>query len=294
MNCIFCLQEASEAKSIEHIMPESLGNKNHILPKGVVCDKCNNYFAIKIEKKVLEMDFFRSLRHRNGIQSKKRKIPNGIAEIPGSEKKIDVKFNIDGKDLEFNLDKESFENFKKGHFRKVIVRNLGISDFPRNDQMISRFLAKVALELMALRVLSSNRNEQNIFAKEEALNPIRNYVRYNHKEENWVYNVRKIYEENDLVLNDNNEYVDMLFEMEFLATNEGEMYFVIAIKGIELVINIAGSSVDGYKNWLKNNNDISPLDINRGQKKLNFHKDISDKSILKMYNTFYGMNASKK
>lgn len=54
MNCIFCKEESSNSRSIEHIIPESLGNKDHVLPPGIVCDKCNNYFARKIEKKILE------------------------------------------------------------------------------------------------------------------------------------------------------------------------------------------------------------------------------------------------
>ena len=48
MICIFCHKDSSTAKSVEHIIPESLGNKHHYLPKGYVCDECNHYFAIKI------------------------------------------------------------------------------------------------------------------------------------------------------------------------------------------------------------------------------------------------------
>ena len=48
--CIFCHKDVSISKSVEHIIPESLGNKSHVLPKGYVCDECNNYFARKVEK----------------------------------------------------------------------------------------------------------------------------------------------------------------------------------------------------------------------------------------------------
>ena len=52
--------------------------------KGIVCDKCNNYFALKIEKEVLELHYFKSLRHRNYILSKKNKLPteNGFILHP--------------------------------------------------------------------------------------------------------------------------------------------------------------------------------------------------------------------
>lgn len=51
--CIFCNQDSTESKSIEHIIPESLGNDELILDKGIVCDKCNNYFSREIENPVL-------------------------------------------------------------------------------------------------------------------------------------------------------------------------------------------------------------------------------------------------
>ena len=54
MRCIFCKINSIDTISIEHVIPESLGNKEHVLPKGAVCDKCNNYFATKIEKELLE------------------------------------------------------------------------------------------------------------------------------------------------------------------------------------------------------------------------------------------------
>jgi len=36
MQCIFCHKDSSTSKSVEHIIPESLGNKHHFLPKGYV------------------------------------------------------------------------------------------------------------------------------------------------------------------------------------------------------------------------------------------------------------------
>jgi hypothetical protein len=74
MRCIFCKNDSTNSKSVEHIIPESLGNKNNILPKGVVCDSCNSYFGSKIEKAVLEMPYFKSLRGRIMIENKKGKI----------------------------------------------------------------------------------------------------------------------------------------------------------------------------------------------------------------------------
>ena len=76
MRCIFCKKSSGRSSSIQHIIPESLGNKELILRPGVVCDECNQYFAVKIEKPLLEMKYFQNVRFRNNIKSKKeRNIP---------------------------------------------------------------------------------------------------------------------------------------------------------------------------------------------------------------------------
>ena len=88
MKCIFCKKASSNSKSVEHIIPESLGNKNHILSKGIVCDSCNQYFATKIEKPLLESPYFVNVRSRNIIKSKKGRVPmdTGFIIKPSLEK----------------------------------------------------------------------------------------------------------------------------------------------------------------------------------------------------------------
>jgi hypothetical protein len=49
MRCPFFKSDSTASRSIEHIIPESLGNMTQILPPGVVCDGCNNYFSRKVE-----------------------------------------------------------------------------------------------------------------------------------------------------------------------------------------------------------------------------------------------------
>lgn len=255
MECIFCKQDSSTSKSIEHIVPESLGNKNNVLIKGIVCDKCNNYFALKIEKKVLESEFFKNFRFRNTIETKKRRIPKGEAIIPITASRGDIIFDKNNR-INVILDEESFNLFKTGKVKQFYVQN--ISEYPKEDGFLSRLLAKMALEFLALRVIKS-KNDHDLFVDEIQLDPLRNYARYNQKQENWVYHSRKIYEEDEKFYLKNGKTVDMVFECEFLPTELGEIYFVIAIKGIEFVLNMAGSSIDGYIDWLKHNNQKSPL-----------------------------------
>ena len=75
MKCIFCKQISNKSVSIEHILPESLGNIDAILPPGLICDKCNNYFSREVERPVLSSGIFRLLRNDKQLPSKKGKIP---------------------------------------------------------------------------------------------------------------------------------------------------------------------------------------------------------------------------
>ena len=83
MRCIFCKENSDRSKSLEHIIPESLGGKKHTLPIGVVCDKCNNYFAREVEKPFLENELIKLLRFEQSIESKKGIIPPTFGVLNG-------------------------------------------------------------------------------------------------------------------------------------------------------------------------------------------------------------------
>lgn len=93
MRCIFCSQEATGGRRVEHIIPESLGGGDWcVLPPGIVCDFCNQYFGSKIEG-FAAADFpLNMIRLMNGVVTKKRKwatLPHyrGLLEarpIPGT------------------------------------------------------------------------------------------------------------------------------------------------------------------------------------------------------------------
>ena len=83
--CIFCNQDSTNSESVEHIIPESLGNEELILDKGIVCDKCNNYFSREIESPVLNLDGFKQLRFYELIESKRGRIPNSDALFCGEK-----------------------------------------------------------------------------------------------------------------------------------------------------------------------------------------------------------------
>lgn len=262
MKCIFCKNNSDNTKSVEHIIPESLGNKSHILQKGIVCDKCNNYFSTKIEKQVLELDYFKSLRHRNNILTKKNRLPteNAFVKHLRSIGNIEI-VNRNGNILEVNVEKkELFELINTGNINKLYIP---ILTEPEKDNIyISRFLGKVALEALADKFCNIE-NWNNDFVEHTGLDDLRNYVRFGHGKF-WNYNQRKVYEEYDIFqdIEDFNKPVtyQTLYEYDFLYIEMKFLFFVCIILGTEYVINMSEPNLEVYNEWIKKNNNKSPLE----------------------------------
>ena len=147
MRCIFCKQISDDSKSIEHIIPESLGNNDHVLSKGIVCDSCNQYFAVKIEKPVLEKPYFISVRHRNFIKNKKNRIPNERVFMAGDS---NVFINANGGSYSIVI--ENSQTIKKIINNDVSSLIIPLYDSPDStDKDISRFICKMALECLVYK-----------------------------------------------------------------------------------------------------------------------------------------------
>jgi len=54
--CIYCLSTTKNFKSEEHVFPESLGNDDLVLPKGYVCDKCNNGVLSQLDSALMKFE----------------------------------------------------------------------------------------------------------------------------------------------------------------------------------------------------------------------------------------------
>jgi hypothetical protein len=277
MRCIFCKGDSSLSKSVEHIIPESLGNKDHVLRKGIVCDKCNNYFARKVEKEVLEMYYFRSLRGRNQIESKKGKMPS-IPGFMGDENKFEVEVFSNKSNFHeiVILDKRVFNS--KKDFNKLYIPVLAHP--PKDNLNISRFIGKVALEALALKV-SNVHNWQEELIKNEALDELRNYVRYGNSRKIWPYYTRIIYQENQISFDkESHETYEILHEFDFLIPDKpainGELYaiedfyFVMAVMGVEYTINLTNGGLTRYFTWLADNQNKSILQMEKSE----FHSNL--------------------
>jgi hypothetical protein len=256
MKCIFCRANSSSSKSVEHIIPESLGNKDHILQKGIVCDKCNNYFSLKIEKPVLDKPYFISLRHRNFIENKKDRIPLERAFI-GNDPNVFIDAN--GGDRSIVVDNPNTVN-------KIINKQVGfmilptIDSPPQKDRDISRLLGKIAIEVLLQKFYPDQTWIDEITNKPE-LDGLKNYVRIGDKPDYWEYHERRIYNEEDRFYNPKikSEPYEVLHEFTLLYTEKMEMYLVIAIMGIEYTINFTNPKIEGYQEWLIKHENTSPL-----------------------------------
>jgi hypothetical protein len=263
MRCIFCKKSSDASRSKEHIVPESLGNKSHVLPAGVVCDQCNNYFARKIEGPLLAEDALRSLRFHQAIANKSGRIPPlDVIVAPG----------VPGR-LYQNGDPESMLvlDISPEDVRALETSDRGLIVFPGvtrspDDSLVSRFLGKCGLEALAERLLTNGHSLEPL-VDHTGFDLLRGHVRRGSPLE-WTYSMRRIYDQNHRLL-EGSQPVQRLFEYDLLLTTpdrvlpdgsiSSEMYFVLALFGLELAINMGGSDLEGYSKWLEQSGGVSPL-----------------------------------
>lgn len=161
--CIYCKKDRSEIKYEEHVIPEALGCKK-TLPKGYVCDSCNNYFS--------DLD-------SNLLLNRYIALTVGTEEIPGKKDKI--RRHI-GENLSFTY---------KGSF----VMKLGTSTIrpgttqatfhPKqpagfDESKFARAIYKTAFNCYAGRFGQSN-------ALHSRFDKLRQYIRAPQRDEFWRY-----------------------------------------------------------------------------------------------------------
>jgi hypothetical protein len=252
MRCVFCKQCSDDSVSIEHIIPESLGNTKTILPIGAVCDSCNNYFSSKVEKHVSESDEFKYLRSHQVIKNKKRKFQEVEVLVNGQP----VRTRRTDK-LTFAVNEDDFTKVKEALTSEPNSEiMLPVTGKPPSDHHLSRFLAKMAIETLASRWVNTD-GWNDYLVDHEGFDPIRKFSRQPLRGETWEYSKRRIYEQDSPHVKH-----QVIYESDILVIGTpeaAEFYFVVAFFGMEYAINIGGSSMDGYKKWLSENDDISPL-----------------------------------
>jgi hypothetical protein len=252
MLCLFCKKDSTGSRSREHIVPESLGNTKHALPAGVVCDQCNNYFSREVEKPFLESQAVRLLRFQQEVPSKRGVIPpvSGLL-LPGFEAKL-WKEPKDSFLAHVELEPDAIRHILSEERSQIVFRGAAPS-----DKVISRFLAKAGLEALAARLVNYPAGLEYL-AKEPQLDLVRDHARRG-TTPGWPTSVRRIYPADRRWEDEDGQIVQTVHEFDVLQTEKGEMYFILAMFGLELVLNMGGPEIAGYDDWLTQNGGASPL-----------------------------------
>ena len=74
--CLFCRRSDGGFTTIEHIVPESLGNTGLVLPNGVVCDRCNNGPLSVLDKALCDFMPLRARQIMLGVPAKSGEVPS--------------------------------------------------------------------------------------------------------------------------------------------------------------------------------------------------------------------------
>jgi hypothetical protein len=143
--CIFCGQtEKNKFSSVEHIVPESMGNSLLVLPQGWVCNECNNYLSL-IEKEVQERSVLGIERCRFGVITKKgkpskAKTGNLIWEaIPEVKNRIYLTVT---------------QKSESAYYLDQDKATIEIPVHDKSTRYILRLLLKIGLELCAIKYIS--------------------------------------------------------------------------------------------------------------------------------------------
>lgn len=152
--CLFC-RAPGPFTTVEHVIPESLGNDEVVL-KDQVCDGCQAYFGREVEKFVLEKTPLAAWRTLLSIPTKKGRLPSVDLSTPSRDKgTLPARHaaHDDGVGFTAHEDGSVSIDVANEDLAKELARgerssfNLVLT--PKVLHMLGRFLLKVGLELVA-------------------------------------------------------------------------------------------------------------------------------------------------
>jgi hypothetical protein len=253
---VICKAATSGEEPREHILPESLGNAEHVLRRGLVCGKCNNYFASKVEKPFLELQEIVTLRFEQILPSKRGRVPSLPGMLCGAMAPIELMRDAKTGELSVCFSEEAMRGvmtFERGQI--IVPRSVPLTP----GKIVSRFVGKVALEALAYLVQHDDVLLAEITDNRQ-LDLLRRHARFGELD-NWPVSVRQVYDADDVWTDGTEVMYQIVHEFDFLTLDNGEIYFILALFGQELVINLGGPCLDGWEAWLGKNHAFSPLHI---------------------------------
>lgn len=131
----------------EHIVPESLGNIAYVLPKGIVCDKCNQYFS-KLDKYFCHHHLGSGFKLLTKYKTKKGNPP--YLPLMSGEMRQDENGKIQFK--QGMIEGREHEQFSITFYKDEIKIKANWFLPDSNPKKISRFLAKAGIETLHFKM----------------------------------------------------------------------------------------------------------------------------------------------
>jgi hypothetical protein len=126
--------------------------------------------------------------------------------------------------------------------------------------LFARYLGKTAIEAMAYELLENAPQMFGDLLDCAALDPLRHYARYGSPQTlKWPYSERCRYAPDNPLQRASGNTCDVSHEWRFLSTEDGELYFILVLFGIEYAINVGGPDTEGYRRWLSAHEQTSAL-----------------------------------
>lgn len=240
-------------------MPESIGSKRRVLPCGVVCDKCNNYFAREVESPVLNHPSMRNIRAWHQVPNKRGKVPSLHGHIGGTDIAIGFRRNESGK-LEIEPERLRDKEHLAAEWQAGLTNGFIFTvDMNPPKREMSRFLCKMALETVA-ELFANDQGGAEAMVEDPFFDNIRAYTRFGNNFRNWPFSQRRIYPDTTLMRHpETGKWVPVGFGCTVFTTKRRETLFVFCLYGIEFVVNVGGPSIRGYEEWLHDHGNISPI-----------------------------------
>jgi len=140
--CLICSSTGGIFRSAEHPVPESLGGVS-VLPKGVVCDRCNNERLAVLDQAALKLAPFAAQRVFKGIPSK------STGKVPDVRLQGGVLRSTGPNAIALDMDGTTEMMRELGHTDGRIHFNLSMKGGPRMTPryvaLLSSWLLKIAL-----------------------------------------------------------------------------------------------------------------------------------------------------
>lgn len=145
--CIYCLGTKGNFTSEEHIFPEALGNDELVLPKGYVCDRCNNGILSQLDTALIRFEPISFLQTQLVPFTKDGSLPKANFQNMTMERTSPNHIHIVPKDKSGEIkNKKSLGNGWYSY--SLEMRGKPVTQ--KSIKLLGRALLKIALGIVAL------------------------------------------------------------------------------------------------------------------------------------------------